>query len=180
MILSTRRTLRLTDTIVIDSREKERAIKLIKKYFDDNNIKYISSKLFCGDYQFLSNGYRVVDRKQNLSELCQNVCQDHDRFRRELVLAKENGIQLIILCEHGKDIKSLEDVIFWKNPRSEKRKKIDGKWQTVHTNAMKGDVLYKILTTLQEKYGVLFEFCDKDETGKKIVEILGGINGKFY
>lgn len=174
MILSTRRTLRLTDTIVIDSREKERAIKLIKKYFDDNNIKYISSKLFCGDYQFLSNGYRVVDRKQNLSELCQNVCQDHDRFRRELVLAKENGIQLIILCEHGKDINSLEDVIFWKNPRSEKRKKIDGKWQTVHTNAMKGDVLYKILTTLQEKYGVLFEFCDKDETGKKIVEILGG------
>ena len=174
MILSTRRTLRLTDTIVIDSREKERAIKLIKKYFDDNNIKYISSKLFCGDYQFLSNGNRVVDRKQNLSELCQNVCQDHDRFRRELVLAKENGIQLIILCEHGKDIKSLEDVIFWKNPRSEKRKKIDGKWQTVHTNAMKGDVLYKILTTLEEKYGVSFEFCDKEETGRKIVEILGG------
>lgn len=174
MILSTRRTLRLTDTIVIDSREKERAIKLIKKYFDDNNIKYISSKLFCGDYQFLSNGYRVVDRKQNLSELCQNVCQDHDRFRRELVLAKENGIQLIILCEHGKDIKSLEDVIFWKNPRSEKRKKIDGKWQTVHTNAMKGDVLYKILTTLEEKYGVRFEFCDKEETGRKIVDILGG------
>lgn len=174
MILSTRRTLRLTDTIVIDSREKERAIKLIKKYFDDNKIKYISSKLFCGDYQFLSNGYRVVDRKQNLSELCSNVCQDHDRFRRELVLAKENGIQLIILCEHGKDIKSLEDVIFWKNPRSEKRKKIDGKWQTVHTNAMKGDVLYKILTTLEEKYGVRFEFCNKEETGQKIVEILGG------
>ena len=162
----------MTDTIVIDSREKERAIKLIKKYFDDNNIKYISSKLFCGDYQFLSNGYRVVDRKQNLSELCQNVCQDHDRFRRELVLAKENGIQLIILCEHGKDIKSLEDVIFWQNPRREKRKKIDGKWQTVQTNAMKGDVLYKILTTLQEKYGVRFEFCDKDETGKRIVELL--------
>ena len=162
----------MTDTIVIDSREKERAIKLIKKYFDDNNIKYISSKLFCGDYQFLSNGNRVVDRKQNLSELCSNVCQDHDRFRRELVLAKENGIQLIILCEHGKDIKSLEDVIFWQNPRSEKRKKIDGKWQTVHTNAMKGDVLYKILTTLEEKYGVRFEFCDKDETGKRIVELL--------
>lgn len=172
MILSTRRTLRLTDTIVIDSREKERAIKLIKKYFDDNNIKYISSKLFCGDYQFLSNGNRVVDRKQNLSELCQNVCQDHDRFRRELVRAKENGIQLIILCEHGKDIKSLEDVIFWKNPRSEKRVQIDGKWQKVHTKAMKGEVLYKILTTLQDKYGVQFVFCDKENTGSEIVRIL--------
>ena len=162
----------MTDTIVIDSREKERAIKLIKKYFDDNNIKYISSKLFCGDYQFLSNGNRVVDRKQNLSELCQNVCQDHDRFRRELVRAKENGIQLIILCEHGKDIKSLEDVIFWKNPRSEKRVQIDGKWQKVHTKAMKGEVLYKILTTLQDKYGVQFVFCDKENTGSEIVRIL--------
>ena len=162
----------MTDTIVIDSREKERAIKLIKKYFDDNNIKYISSKLFCGDYQFLSNGNRVVDRKQNLSELCQNVCQDHDRFRRELVRAKENGIQLIILCEHGKDIKSLEDVIFWKNPRSEKRVQIDGKWQKVHTKAMKGEVLYKILTTLQDKYGVQFVFCDKENTGSEIVRLL--------
>lgn len=166
--------------IQIDSREKAKAIQKIIEEFDRQGIKHPVSKLMVGDYMNYDNPRVIVDRKQNLTEVCSNVCQDHDRFRRELVLAKENGIQLIILCEHGKDIKSLEDVIFWKNPRSEKRKKIDGKWQTVHTNAMKGDVLYKILTTLEEKYGVRFEFCDKDETGRKIVEILGGINGKFY
>ena len=166
--------------IQIDSREKAKAIQKIIAEFDRQGIKHPVSKLMVGDYMNYDNPRVIVDRKQNLTEVCSNVCQDHDRFRRELVIAKENGIQLIILCEHGKDIKSLEDVIFWKNPRSEKRKKIDGKWQTVHTNAMKGDVLYKILTTLEEKYGVRFEFCDKDETGKKIVEILGGINGKFY
>ena len=166
--------------IQIDSREKAKAIQKIIAEFDRQGIKHPVSKLMVGDYMNYDNPRVIVDRKQNLTEVCSNVCQDHDRFRRELVLAKENGIQLIILCEHGKDIKSLEDVIFWKNPRSEKRKKIDGKWQTVQTNAMKGDVLYKILTTLEEKYGVRFEFCDKDETGKKIVEILGGINGKFY
>ena len=160
--------------IQIDSREKAKAIQKIIEEFDRQGIKHPVSKLMVGDYMNYDNPRVIVDRKQNLTEVCSNVCQDHDRFRRELVLAKENGIQLIILCEHGKDIKSLEDVIFWKNPRSEKRKKIDGKWQTVHTNAMKGDVLYKILTTLQEKYGVRFEFCDKDETGRKIVEILGG------
>ena len=160
--------------IQIDSREKAKAIQKIIAEFDRQGIKHPVSKLMVGDYMNYDNPRVIVDRKQNLTEVCSNVCQDHDRFRRELVLAKENGIQIIILCEHGKDIKSLEDVIFWKNPRSEKRKKIDGKWQTVHTNAMKGDVLYKILTTLQEKYGVLFEFCDKEETGKKIVEILGG------
>ena len=160
--------------IQIDSREKAKAIQKIIEEFDRQGIKHPVSKLMVGDYMNYDNPRVIVDRKQNLTEVCSNVCQDHERFRRELVLAKENGIQLIILCEHGKDIKSLEDVIFWKNPRSEKRKKIDGKWQTVQTNAMKGDVLYKILTTLQEKYGVRFEFCDKEETGRKIVEILGG------
>ena len=158
--------------IQIDSREKAKAIQKIIEEFDRQGIKHPVSKLMVGDYMNYDNPRVIVDRKQNLTEVCSNVCQDHDRFRRELVLAKENGIQLIILCEHGKDIKSLEDVIFWKNPRSEKRKKIDGKWQTVQTNAMKGDVLYKILTTLEEKYGVRFEFCDKDETGKRIVELL--------
>lgn len=158
--------------IQIDSREKSRAIQKIIEEFDRQGIKHPVSKLMVGDYMNYDNPRVIVDRKQNLTEICSNVCQDHERFRRELVLAKENGIQLIILCEHGKDIQSLEDVIFWKNPRSEKRKKIDGKWQTVQTNAMKGDVLYKILTTLEEKYGVHFEFCDKDETGKRIVELL--------
>ena len=160
--------------IQIDSREKAKAIQKIIEEFDRQGIKHPVSKLMVGDYMNYDNPRVIVDRKQNLTEVCSNVCQDHDRFRRELLLAKENGIQLIILCEHGKDINSLEDVIFWKNPRSEKRKNIDGKWQTVNTNAMKGDVLYKILTTLEEKYGVRFEFCEKEETGKKIVEILGG------
>ena len=159
--------------IQIDSREKAKAIQKIIEEFDRQGIKHPVSKLMVGDYMNYDNPRVIVDRKQNLTEVCSNVCQDHDRFRRELVLAKENGIQLIILCEHGKDIKSLEDVIFWKNPRSEKRKKIDGKWQTVQTNAMKGDVLYKILTTLQEKYGCEFQFCTKEETGKRIIELLG-------
>lgn len=158
--------------IQIDSREKAKAIQKIIEEFDKQGIKHPVSKLIVGDYMNYDKPRVIVDRKQNLSELCQNVCQDHDRFRRELVLAKENGIQLIILCEHGKDIKSLEDVIFWKNPRSEKRVQIDGKWQKVHTKAMKGEVLYKILTTLQDKYGVQFVFCDKENTGSEIVRIL--------
>lgn len=158
--------------IQIDSREKARAIQKIIAEFDRQGIKHPVSKLMVGDYMNYDNPRVIVDRKQNLTELCSNVCQDHDRFRRELVLAQESGIQLIILCEHGQDIQSLEDVIFWKNPRSEKRKQIDGKWQTVQTKAMKGEVLYKVLTTLQDKYGVQFLFCTKEETGQKIVEIL--------
>ena len=158
--------------IQIDSREKAKAIQKIIEEFDRQGIKHPVSKLMVGDYMNYDNPRVIVDRKQNLTEVCSNVCQDHDRFRRELVLAKENGIQLIILCEHGKDITCLEDIIFWENPRGTVRKKVNGKWQTIKTKATTGETLYKILTTLQEKYGCEFQFCTKEETGKRILEIL--------
>lgn len=165
--------------IQIDSREKERAITKIVAEFDKQGVKHISSKLWVGDYQSYDNPRLIVDRKQNLSELCSNVCQQHERFRNELVRAQENGILLVILCEHGKGIETLEDVIFWQNPRSTTRKKVDGKWQEVHTKAMNGETLYKILSTLHRKYGVEFQFCTKDETGKRIIELLGGENERL-
>ena len=152
--------------IQIDSREKAKAIKKILAECEKHEVNYYTSKLWAGDYMSLDNPRVIVDRKQNLSELCQNVCQDHDRFRRELVRAQDNGIQLIILVEHGKDIESLEDIIFWENPRLKKSPK-----------ATTGQTLYNILTTLQRKYGVRFEFCTKEETGKRIIELLGGKNG---
>ena len=104
-------------TIVIDSREKQKAIAKIIAEFDRQGIKHISSKLWVGDYMSLDNPKVIVDRKQNLSEICSNVCQDHDRFRRELTRAQDAGIKIVILIEHGKDITCLEDIIFWENPR---------------------------------------------------------------
>lgn len=149
--------------IQIDSREKAKAIKQIIAEFDRRGITHPVSKLFAGDYMNYDNPRVIVDRKQNLTELCSNVCQDHDRFRKELIRCQENGIQLIILCEHGKGIESLEDVLFWENPRRKKSPK-----------ATSGETLYNILSTLTRKYGVQFEFCNKEDTGKRIVELLGG------
>lgn len=159
-------------TIQIDSREKARAIKKIIAEFDKQGIKHYVSKLFVGDYMSLDNPRLIIDRKQNLTEVCSNVCHDHERFRAELLRAKESGIKLIILVEHGEGIECLEDVIFWDNPRGTKRAKVDGKWQTVTTKATKGEVLYKMLETIERKYDTKFEFCNKDETGKRILEIL--------
>ena len=90
--------------IQIDSREKARAITKIVAEFDRQNITHPVSKLMVGDYMNYDNPRLIIDRKQNLSELCNNVCNDHDRFRRELILAQKNEIQLVILVEHGKGI----------------------------------------------------------------------------
>lgn len=159
--------------IQIDSREKARAIKNIVADFDRQGITHPVSKLMVGDYMNYDNPRLIIDRKQNLSELCSNVCQGHDRFRRELILAQKNEIQLVFLVEHGKGIESLKDVIWWDNPRRFKRtKNKSGRWETVETKAMQGETLYKILCTQERKYGCHFLFCDKKNTGKEIIRIL--------
>lgn len=159
-------------TIQIDSREKARAITKILDTFRTNEVDYYISKLYVGDYMNLDNPRLIIDRKQNLSELCSNVCQQHERFRSEIIRACEKGIRLVFLCEHGQGIQTLEDVMFWTNPRSRKRVKTADGYRTISTNATTGETLYKILCTIQRKYGVEFAFCTKQETGQKIIEIL--------
>ena len=61
--------------IWIDSREKDHAIQKILNHFQSVHTKYFVSKLPVGDYMSLDNPRLVIDRKQNLSELCQNVCR---------------------------------------------------------------------------------------------------------
>ena len=160
--------------IQIDSREKARAITKIVDEFDKQGITHPVSKLMVGDYMNYDNPRLIIDRKQNLSELCSNVCQDHERFRRELMLAMQNEIQIVFLVEHGKGIKRLADVIWWDNPRRWKRRKNPetGKWEEIETKAMTGETLYKILCTQERKYGCKFLFCDKKQTGAEIIRIL--------
>lgn len=166
--------------IMIDTREKQHAIKRILSEFEEQGIQSISSKLYVGDYMSLDNPRLIIDRKQNLQELCGNVCQQHERFRRELIRAREAGIQLVILVEHGPDIKSVEDVYFWKNQR---KHEVRWKWENgrrvkyvVSAKAIDGNQLYRSLNTIRDRYGVKFEFCEKSETGKRIIEILGEEN----
>ena len=152
-------------TIQIDTRERTGQVERIEQQFDALGVKHFRSKLYVGDYQSLDNARLVVDRKQDISELVSNVCQQHERFRAELIRAQEAGIQIVILCEHGGQIKCLEDVYFWSNPRKRTSPK-----------AMDGWKLFKVLNTMKEKYGVRFEFCDKRQTGRRIVEILSDGN----
>lgn len=162
----------------IDTREKPEAIKKIIQEFEHQGIKYFRSKMYVGDYQNLDNPRLVIDRKKDLQELYGNVCQQHERFTNELNRAIEQGIKVVILCEHGEGIESLEDVFFWQNPRKHK-----AKWKTVNgkkvryvdsSRAVDGQQLYKILCTIRDKYNTEFVFCKKEETGRKIIKLLGG------
>ena len=109
----------------------------------------------------LDNPRTVIDRKQNLLEICGNVCQQHERFINELKRANDNGIKVIILCEHGGNVRELTDVRNWVNPRLKTSPK-----------AVSGQQLYKTLLTISLKYDVDFVFCRKSETAAKIIELL--------
>ena len=149
--------------VQVDSREKAHAIEKILAEFDRQGVKWFVSKLPQADYMSLDNPKLLIDRKQNLNELCNNVVQDHKRFRAELLRAQEYGQHIIVLVEHSKNIRSLEDVIHWVNPRLK-----------VSPLAVSGERLYKILSAMSKTYDVEFRFCTKDQTGAVIIELLKG------
>lgn len=144
--------------IIVDTREQK--YNHVTKHFDEAGIKWVRSKLICGDYQNPLNPMVVVDRKKDLQEVAGNVCQQHDRFVRELELAKELGYKLIVLVEDP-TITSLPNVCSWYNWRRKK-----------NPRAVNGKTLYKIMSTMSDKYGVEWQFTTKQNCGQRIVELL--------
>ncbi|UQF81316.1 MAG: crossover junction endonuclease [Mogibacterium diversum] len=69
--------------LLIDSREKPKAINGILNHFAKNNVNYDVTKLYFGDYMDYARPNRVVDRKQNIAELAMNCTRDHKRFKGE-------------------------------------------------------------------------------------------------
>ena len=169
--------------IQIDSREKAKAIQKIIKTFDDNGVNHFSSKLLVGDYMNLDNPRLIIDRKQDIQELVGNIntAKEHERFRNELLRAMKAGIKLVFLIEHGDEIRTIEDVYFFEQPPIER-----WRWKTVEIcgekkkvrekylqHAIDGKKIYKSLCTIRDRYNADFVFCSKEETGKKIIELLG-------
>lgn len=148
-------------TVYVDTREKPRAIKSILAQFERAGIEVVHQKLDVGDYMLSPDGAISVDRKQNLLEVCGNLAQQHKRFSAECLRAKEAGVRLVILVEHGGRIQSLEDVYDWKNPRLD-----------VSPYALSGPRVYAMMKSYESKYGVTWAFCRKQDTGKRILDIL--------
>ena len=146
----------MNNLIIVDTREKGH--KKILEYFNKNNIDYIVSKLDYGDYKLYKNNNVVIDRKDNLLELAGNLCHtsEHERIKREISRAKEDGCKEFIFLISESKIKSIEDIKNWSSP---------------HTK-VKGEVLLKIMQTMKKKYGIRFIICPKNKMGEYIVKLL--------
>ncbi len=143
--------------IQIDTREKPQAIANIKAFFDKHNIEYIDKKMDIADYCVIGKENLVIDRKRNLQEVAQNLCSnDKSRFWREVRLAYQNHVRMIVLVEQS-GINDLRDVRNWQS-----------KYQRL-SGARLQEEMYRIAMA----YGIEWKFCHKNSTGKVICELLG-------
>ena len=179
--------------IVIDSREKKIQSHILNKFdegferkpshhdmyrgkkstYSDPIQYYIKDKgLKVGDYTIavqLPSGEVVnfqdkivIERKKDLNELCCNFFDKKDeegktRLERELKRAKEQGIKVILLVEvdnmHSKILSS-------KYFRFDEASKVS----PASFNA--------ILRSLQAKYDISIEYCNKNDSARLIHDIL--------
>lgn len=148
--------------ILMDTREQEGKHNNVLEYFEKNNYKVVRSKLFVGDYTYLSDMRICVDTKKDIQEIVGNVTSQHDRFIREIQRANENGIKLVFLIQ-DEYIGKLEELNRWYNPRLK-----------VSPRATKGTTLYKILYRIEKEYGTKFYMTTRAKCGENIIKILNG------
>lgn len=147
-------------TIIEDTRQKPDKNKFISDGFLNAGVHVVRSKLPVGDYCSIDSMRRCVDTKSNIQEIAGNLTQDHERFRRELVRAQEMGITLYILIFDEK-VKDKETLKQWANPRAKRSKA-----------APNGVLLSKIMSTMEQKYGVKFVFGKREKAAETIIDIL--------
>ena len=78
--------------------------------------------------------------------------------------ARKAGARLVILVEQNRykdrdetvEVRSIEDLIRWSSPHTQVR----------------GEKIYRVLASWSAKYPICVQFCDKRQTGRKILEIL--------
>lgn len=154
----------MSKLLIVDSREKPKAIQTILKTLDEAGIEHETSKLLFGDYMDYSRPNLVIDRKQNIAELAKNCTVEAQRFKNELERAQRVNSRLVILVEQNRykdrdkwvSVEQISDLIMWSNP---------------HTS-IRGEKVFRLLSSWVAKYDLEVEFCDKRVTGKRIIEII--------
>lgn len=162
----------------VDTRQKKKHHERKEAYFQSQGYRLVNAKCLVGDYQIPNRTNISVDTKASIGELYSNLIQDHERFRAECQLAQDCGIKLVILVENDQDIRKIDDVKHWKNPRMfayyKKRRACLHRGIEPPKPPASNVQLVKIMWSMQKKYGVEFQFCSPEEAGRRVLEILEG------
>lgn len=148
--------------LIEDTRQQAGKHEIKHRHFQNNGVSVLRSKLPFGDYA--APPRVAIDTKENMLEIAGNICgtsKEHIRFKEECIKARDCGCKLIVLVENEDDIKSIDDVFTWRNPRL-----------VYSDRACTGERLAKTMITMNNRYGVEFRFCTPTEAPQIIMEIL--------
>lgn len=161
---------RLSRALLCDTRQKPGKHCAKEEWWESNGVPTVRSKVPFGDYCLAPA--RSVDTKRSIYELAQDIDQEHDRFRRELIAARDAECELTILVENDEGIRSIADLAGWSEPtwHLDMRKKMSGNKKA---RRIEGSRLAKACATMEQRYGARFEFCGAEESAEAIVAILG-------
>lgn len=135
-------------TVVCDSREQVNGH--VTAWLDKNGISHQSRALETGDYSVMLGETTfedevVVERKANLDEIAGNFTTGRERFEREMIRAKANGIKVFLIVENA----SWSDILLH-NYRSE----------------LKPKSFFATLLSWQARFNLTIVFCKPSETGQ--------------
>ena len=146
--------------IVEDSRNQIGKHKNINAYLQSVGLRVIRSKLIVGDYVIANRQDTSIDTKKDMVETSMDLFGDHKRFRAECQLAKDCEIRLVVLIEDN-TVSNYEELLQWTNPQPNR--------SALTPN---GERCFKVMKAMEYTYGVEFQFCKKQDTGKRILQIL--------
>ena len=148
--------------IIEDSRQQKEKHAIKHDCWEAAGDSLVRCKLPFGDYALPPTV--AVDTKASMQEIAQNIGgtrEEHERFKRELIAARDAGCHLYVLVENDEGITSLEEVAYWTNPRL-----------GISPKAINGPQLMKAMQTMQLRYGVTFMFCRPDWSAEIIKRLL--------
>lgn len=135
-------------------------------WWRDHGVALVRSKLAFGDYCLPPAV--AVDTKASLFELAANIDAEHERFRRELVGARDAGVRLVILVENEDGVTDLDTLSRWRESDTEYRRR------KFAQRRIEGVRLAKACATMERRYGVTFLFCAPEDAARVVTEILEG------
>ena len=141
-------------TIIADSREQVN--HHLTSWLDSKGIQHTTRALETGDYSVMLDGETfedevVIERKANLDEIAGNFTTGRERFEREMIRAKANGIKVFLIIENA----SWHDILL----------------HNYHSQ-LKPQSLMASLLSWQVRYNIPVMFCRPDETAQLMYSTL--------
>lgn len=145
-------------TIIKDSREKEGHGFHFRK--SDNCDGMIVEKLDYGDYAIKDyDRIVIIERKQNVVELCGNIGKYRERFESELQrMVDANVLRKYIVIED-----------YWSSVVKKQR------YSRMHPNS-----IFESIIALQVKYDIPFLFCGTHEMSQRVTRSILLKTWKYY